>query len=187
MQESEPLLVERENDGPSVGRIIFYEACKYALIGLALVLSTSYIVTNTLTWNYTIPKYQKLFPPTQRIFTLEELAKYDGTNSSLPLYLAIKGHVFDVSEGRDFYEPGASYHLFAGKDASRAFGSGCLKEPSHHTYDLRDLQDQELKIIDGWLEFYKHSPKYFQVGTVTLPTIDPSSPVPKSCRGSKKP
>ena len=31
--------------------------------------------------------------------TLEELKKYDGSNKSLPIYLAIKGTVFDVTKG----------------------------------------------------------------------------------------
>lgn len=37
--------------------------------------------------------------------TLEELAKHDGSDKEQPLYLAIKGTVFDVSKGSQFYGP----------------------------------------------------------------------------------
>lgn len=51
-----------------------------------------------------------------------ELAKHDGSDSSRPIYVAIKGRVFDVSNKREMYGPGASYNVFAGKDASRGLG-----------------------------------------------------------------
>mmetsp|Transcript_27160 Transcript_27160/g.59357 ORF Transcript_27160/g.59357 Transcript_27160/m.59357 type:complete len:255 (+) Transcript_27160:174-938(+) len=61
-------------------------------------------------------------------FTLKELAFYDGINEPLaPLYLAIRGRVYDVSAGKAFYGPGRSYHPFLGKDATRAYGTGCLR------------------------------------------------------------
>ena len=55
----------------------------------------------------------------ERTFSPTELSKFDGTNPSSPIYLAIKGIVFDVSSQRDMYKPGAGYNVFAGKDASR--------------------------------------------------------------------
>lgn len=56
------------------------------------------------------------------MFTVEELAQYDGTDSSKPIYLAVKKTVYDVSKSIAFYGPGGSYKNFAGKDASRALG-----------------------------------------------------------------
>lgn len=38
--------------------------------------------------------------------------KYDGRDPYLPLYFAVKGEVFDVSKGRDFYGPGAPLSSF---------------------------------------------------------------------------
>jgi predicted heme/steroid binding protein len=57
-------------------------------------------------------------------FTHEELSKYDGTDASLPIYVAIKGSVFDVSTKKESYGPGAGYHCFAGKDASKVISQG---------------------------------------------------------------
>lgn len=39
--------------------------------------------------------------------TAEHLARFNGTDPFLPLYLAIQGRVYDVSKGRAFYGPGA--------------------------------------------------------------------------------
>ena len=45
-------------------------------------------------------------------------------DSSIPIYLAVLGRVFDVTKGADYYGPGAGgYSGFAGRDGSRAFGN----------------------------------------------------------------
>lgn len=49
----------------------------------------------------------------------EELSKFNGSDPNLPVYVAIKGKVFDVSRSRDMYVPGKGYHVFAGRDASK--------------------------------------------------------------------
>ncbi len=41
-----------------------------------------------------------------------------------PIWLAIRGTVFDVSAKREMYGAGGSYAVFAGKDGSRGLG-GC--------------------------------------------------------------
>lgn len=38
-------------------------------------------------------------------FTLEELAKHNGSDPSLPMLLSIRGVVFDISTGKQFYGP----------------------------------------------------------------------------------
>lgn len=53
---------------------------------------------------------------------VEPLALYDGI-SRPPIYIAVKGRVFDVSTGTDFYGPeGGGYNALSGQDASRALG-----------------------------------------------------------------
>lgn len=37
--------------------------------------------------------------------------------------MAVKGVVFDVTEGKRFYGPGGNYHMMAGKDVSRAMAT----------------------------------------------------------------
>lgn len=52
-------------------------------------------------------------------YSASDLAKYDGTDPTLPVLIALDGNVYDVSAGRDtFYAPGKPYHALAGTDAS---------------------------------------------------------------------
>ena len=55
-----------------------------------------------------------------------ELAGYNGQDPNKPVYLALNGTIYDVSAGRHLYGPGGSYSFFAGRDASRAFVTGCF-------------------------------------------------------------
>lgn len=53
-----------------------------------------------------------------KIFTTKELNKYDGSDPTLPIYLALDGSVYDVTPGKKFYEAGGAYHSLAGRDSS---------------------------------------------------------------------
>ncbi|PWN27903.1 cytochrome b5 [Jaminaea rosea] len=82
-----------------------------------------------------------------------ELSKYDGSNPDLPVYVAIKGNVFDVSPKREMYSPGKGYHIFAGKDGSRGLGMSSLK-PEDAVADYSTLDDKQLKVLDDWVAYY---------------------------------
>jgi predicted heme/steroid binding protein len=56
---------------------------------------------------------------TTKSFTLQELAQYDGTDPTKPIYLGMNGYVYDVTSGKKFYEKGGSYNWLAGKDSSK--------------------------------------------------------------------
>lgn len=113
--------------------------------------------------------------------TPAELAKYDGTDPSKPIYLAILGEVFDVTKGASFYaKPDGGYAFFSGVDASRAYATGCFQ--THLTHDIRGLTEKQVKSIRDWADFYRNSNKYFKVGTVKNPEIDPDSPIPEDCK-----
>lgn len=66
-----------------------------------------------------MPDPSTLLPPRDDPITVGDLATYTGQDASKPIYVAIKGRVYDVSRKREVYGPGGSYHVFAGKDASR--------------------------------------------------------------------
>ncbi|KAF9434050.1 hypothetical protein BGZ76_008649 [Entomortierella beljakovae] len=116
----------------------------------------------------------------QIVLTQKQLAQYDGTDLSKPIYIAIMGEVFDVTNGRSYYARGGGYGFFSGRDASRAYTTGCFE--THLTHDIRGLTPEQLQDIEGWAKFYRDHRKYFRVGTVILDPIDPSSPIPEDCR-----
>lgn len=80
---------------------------------------------------------------------LSKLSCVSDTSSNVAV--ALDGEVFDVSAGTgaSTYGPGGSYSIFAGKDAARAFVTGCFK--THLTYDLRGLTEKELGVRDHGL------------------------------------
>lgn len=54
-----------------------------------------------------------------RIYSIRELASYNGNDPTKPVLLGLDGQVFDVSSGRkEYYDPGKPYHFIAGTDAS---------------------------------------------------------------------
>ena len=61
-----------------------------------------------------------------------ELQPYNGSNDNEtgPILLAVKGDVYNVYKGRNFYGPGGEYHIMAGRDASRFLAKNSLVEES---------------------------------------------------------
>ncbi|TFK19270.1 progesterone binding protein [Coprinopsis marcescibilis] len=117
------------------------------------------------------PPTDVLDPPKDDPYTPEELAKYDGTDASKPIYVALKGTIFDVTRKKEVYGPGESYHIFAGKDGSRGLGMSSLK-PEHAVADYSTLSEDERKVLDDWHSFF--SKRYNIVGRV-VPSDSPSS------------
>ncbi|KAM1142052.1 membrane steroid-binding protein 1-like [Malus sylvestris] len=107
---------------------------------------------------------QPLPPPVQLgEITEDELKQYDGTDPKKPLLMAVKGQIYDVSQGRMFYGPGGPYALFAGKDASRALAKMSFEEKDL-TGDISDLGPFELEALQDWE--YKFMSKYVKVGSI---------------------
>ncbi|KAG8677233.1 hypothetical protein FPOAC1_003246 [Fusarium poae] len=118
-----------------------------------------------------------LDPPKDDIISKEELAKANGTTSPPQdaqqgmgicateggkCYVAIKGKVYDVT-GNKAYLPGASYNVFAGKDASRALAKSSTKQEDALP-EWQDLDDKEKKVLNDWITFF--SKRYNIVGVV---------------------
>ena len=106
--------------------------------------------------------------------TAEELAEYDGRpigddadGERRPLFLAVLGRIYDVSAGKAFYGPGRTYHKLVGRDASRAFCTGCLDDacliPS-----LDGLSEAQRAEAYKWAELYEHHDKYKLVGELRV-------------------
>ncbi len=114
------------------------------LAGLLILNSSlSYFITNdSFLWGYRPwflqPRHIARWWKGPVYLTDTELSLYNGTDPSLPLYLALNGTIFDVTAGKRMYGPGAGYHVFAGKDAARGFITGCFREDS--TPDLRGVE-----------------------------------------------
>ncbi|XP_066475357.1 neudesin isoform X2 [Tiliqua scincoides] len=69
-----------------------------------------------------------------RLFTEAELARYDGQEENQPIYLAVKGVVFDVTSGKEFYGKGAPYNALVGRDSTRGIAKMSL-DPVDLTHD----------------------------------------------------
>lgn len=123
-----------------------------------------------------------------------ELLAYNGRDPSKPVYVALNGTIYDVSAGRHVYGPGGSYSFFAGRDATRAFITGCFQEdltpdirgaeltyipvdddnPSKAEAKLRRERDTRFAkkrvqdTIEGWSKMFRGEggKDYFEVGKV---------------------
>lgn len=93
----------------------------------------------------------------------------------------------------------------AGRDAARAFATGCFA--THQTHDIRGLSSSELQVrvamaletlfacrtqrvmsgqsLEHWKKYFANSKKYRKVGRVLHEPIDPMSPIPEHCDPKK--
>jgi membrane-associated progesterone receptor component len=97
----------------------------------------------------------------ERDYTLAELAGCDGGDPTKPLLIAIRGFVYDVGRGRDFYGPGGPYGMFAGRDCTRALAKMAF-EPELFTGEIEGLGQEELDKLEEWIEIFEG--KYRRVG-----------------------
>jgi membrane-associated progesterone receptor component len=100
---------------------------------------------------------------TETDFTDDQLQDFDGKNPKAPVYVGIKGTVFDVTSNREMYQPGKGYSVFAGKDASKALGKSSL-DLNDCVSDYSDLTSEEMATLDKWYSFY--AKKYPIVGKI---------------------
>ncbi|KAI9044022.1 putative heme/steroid binding domain protein [Aspergillus affinis] len=110
----------------------------------------SYYMTSSesLLWGYR-PWYTRV-PVLMRYLqgplylTPAQLAPHDGSDPSIPIYLAVNGSIFDVSANPMIYGPGGHYNIFAGRDATRAFVTGCFQDDL--TADMTGVEDMFIPI-----------------------------------------
>ncbi|KAI0222618.1 Neudesin [Lamellibrachia satsuma] len=97
-----------------------------------------------------------------KIFTDQEIANYNGLQEDKPIYMAVKGVVFDVTEGKSFYGKNSPYNALAGKDATFAVAKMSL-QPEDLKSDISSLSDEDLKELDSTYE-QVYKAKYPVVG-----------------------
>ncbi|KAM4814944.1 neudesin isoform 2-T2 [Thomomys bottae] len=100
--------------------------------------------------------------PPVRLFTEEELARYGGEEEDQPIYLAVKGVVFDVTSGREFYGRGAPYNALTGKDSTRGVAKMSL-DPADLTHDTGSQPR-------SWNPWMTSLPMYTKPNTPSLAT-----------------
>ncbi|XP_052866254.1 neuferricin homolog isoform X1 [Anopheles cruzii] len=129
-----------------------------------LVVTLACVCISLLTQNYAqFSQYFNYRVKTQicanHLFSESELQRYNGQFNE-ELYLAILGHVYDVSKGAKHYGPGEAYHMFVGHDASRAFITGEFEQYNDSLSDVSALTDDELQQLFTWKEFYDKTYPY---------------------------
>lgn len=95
--------------------------------------------------------------------TEQQLRQFNGSDPSKPIYVAVKGRIFDVTTGKSFYGPGGAYAMFAGREASRALAK-MSKDEEDISASLDDLTDKEIGVLKDWEK--KFEAKYPIVGRV---------------------
>ncbi|KAL3448677.1 cytochrome b5-like heme/steroid binding domain-containing protein [Aspergillus insuetus] len=187
---------------PRNGGIGFLDVVRVLVTLVAVSCGLSYYLTSSesLTWGYKpwFADWSQLVRYVQGPVLLNpaELSLHDGTNPSLPIYVAVNGTIFDVSANPGMYGPGGSYHFFAGRDATRAFVTGCFQEdltddltgveemfiPIDEPEELEKLssgerkkrREQDVRLarkriekqVNHWVGFFGNHKKYFEVGRV---------------------
>ncbi|KAF2104671.1 cytochrome b5 [Rhizodiscina lignyota] len=123
------------------------------ILGGLLLLSSalSYFVTQeSITWGwrpwFSKPQHVMAWLRGPVLLTDEELKGYDGSIEGRPIYVGLNGSIYDVTAGARVYGPGGGYHFFAGRDAARAFVTGCFAEDQ--TPDLRGVEEMFVPIDD---------------------------------------
>ncbi|PGH03147.1 hypothetical protein GX51_04182 [Blastomyces parvus] len=109
-----------------------------------------YVTTDSVLWGYKpkILRWPVLKSYLRGPITLTpaQLALYNGTDPSLPIYVAVNGTIFDVSANPRIYGKGGGYNTLAGVDASRAYVTGCFAED--RTPDLRGVELMYVPVED---------------------------------------
>jgi membrane-associated progesterone receptor component len=121
-----------------------------------------------------------IMPDPEREISMHELAKYKGetqldadTKKEIlpkgyavpPIYVGAGDQVFDMSfGGSHFYGPGGPYNKFAGRNASRALGKMSLDDADLDNWDIADLDEKQLKIMNDWIKTFSEQKGYPVVG-----------------------
>eukprot|EP01112_Ceratiomyxa_fruticulosa_P013316 TRINITY_DN3745_c0_g1_i1.p1 TRINITY_DN3745_c0_g1~~TRINITY_DN3745_c0_g1_i1.p1 ORF type:complete len:144 (+),score=36.81 TRINITY_DN3745_c0_g1_i1:230-661(+) len=136
------------------------------ILWVVIIAFALYVVKTLVTPppKYTPPPPKPVVEKKDR--TLEEIRSHDGSDPSKPIFVAIRGRIYDVSRGKSHYGKGGAYNVFAGGDASRALAKGSLDKKDIDNPRIDDLTADEKETLDGWEEVFKG--KYDYVGNLIV-------------------
>ncbi|KAF9132351.1 hypothetical protein BGX30_012699 [Mortierella sp. GBA39] len=102
-----------------------------------------------------------------REYTPKDLEPFNGSTPETRILMAVKGNVYDVTRGRNFYGPEGPYGNFAGRDASRGLAKNSFDKEMLSPIDgpidtLTDLDDDEKESLNDWAGHFEG--KYQLVG-----------------------
>ncbi|CAL8283676.1 unnamed protein product [Lota lota] len=120
-----------------------------------------------------------------RLFTEDELKRYDGSEDGQPILMAIKGVVFDVTKGKEFYGKAAPYNALVGRDSTRAIAKMSL-DPGDLTPDTAGLTADQLSSLEKVFEG-TYKTKYPIVGYTAARILNPDGSPNKHFRPELQP
>ena len=88
------------------------------LVSIFLVLFTIAFISTSLKNNARANVFDNL-PLELSEFKESDLKQYNGTYDNKPIYIGFNGYVYDVSQGREYYNQKGTYHYLAGRDSSK--------------------------------------------------------------------
>lgn len=137
-----------------------------------LCLALSYLIVKGNGDNSTAEKTTEAVEEKEEIvlrdFTIEQLRDFDGKGEQ-PIYIALKGDIFDVSSAKEFYGEGSGYNCFAGRDATRAMAKLSFDEIDLSNSNVDDLGSFELGVLEDWYIKFKDFKCYPIMGRVSKP------------------
>lgn len=90
-----------------------------------------------------------------KLWSKDELSKFDGSDPKKGVHLAFLGTVYDVTSNVQHYGKGAEYNIFAGKDATRGFVTGNFALDLHDNID--GIDEAAYGQLESWKSFYKNN------------------------------
>ncbi|EFW18716.1 hypothetical protein D8B26_005534 [Coccidioides posadasii str. Silveira] len=150
-ESSEPLRKQIRAYDEESNTISVLDIFRFLCLILIASLGLSYFLTgDSITWGFK-PWFTRWSVLVRRLrgpvlLTPSELSLYNGTSPDLPIYISVNHTIYDVSASPHLYGPGGGYSFFAGRDATRAFITGCFQDDL--TSDLSGVEEMFIPIED---------------------------------------
>lgn len=111
-------------------------------------------------------------PDPPRNFTQKQLLHFDGkkdesSQEDKPVYLALNGIVFDVTDGKNFYGPDGPYEMFAGHECGVALAKMSFDTEFIDDFEgCKELNHGEKDELENWITKFTHWRSYPILGRV---------------------